>query len=195
MRKKKEPIDNTPDAEILQTLAGKDEETKPEMVSGERSDVSSDEPTSVSPEISPRTGKPKRKYTRRAGVQQQQQDITSFIHPDIVKAIVGFPYEILAKRFGEHWSLSDKELETMVPVHLQLAQEYLPDYIKQHPALYSCIFLHALALVARAQVEIKLRQAANVGSETILREEGKREVVPNASRPSGIPPLSDIRHT
>lgn len=86
---------------------------------------------------------------------------SSIISAAAVKAIIMIPYDLAAKRLGEHWRLSPEEAEAWVPVHIELAERYLPaDFKDKHAALYTVAILHLVAIFARAQIHYELRAIA-----------------------------------
>jgi hypothetical protein len=106
----------------------------------------------------------------------------------VVAAVIKAPYELAARRLGDHWRLTDQEAETMIDPHLAVAGEYLPDWMKQHPALYGVLLLHALAVFGKVELHYKLRraQAEHDRAGTHLDGEGDRPPItiePTIERP------------
>lgn len=75
---------------------------------------------------------------------------------ELVKGVVSLPYAIAAKRLGDHWLLTDGEADSMVDAHVMLAEEYLPDVVKDHPALYTCAFLHLMTIFGKVEIHARL---------------------------------------
>lgn len=115
--------------------------------------------------------------------------------PDaVIRAVIALPYQILAGKRGPQWLLSDLELETMIPVHRELAMQYLPDYIQEKSALYSCFILHGMHIFAAVDAERRLKEKlaslqqeemSNVESQDIPRSSRFGQVIPDASGVSG----------
>lgn len=91
-----------------------------------------------------------------------QLDITQVIPEPICIAVIQAPYLLAAKKYGDHWLLTEEEAKTMVMPHLELARRYLPDYFTNYPEIWAVCILHSLAIIARMQLEMKIRQEENV---------------------------------
>jgi hypothetical protein len=107
----------------------------------------------------------------------------------ILLGVIHAPYIWAAKRYGEHWLLTDDEAKAMAPAHLALAEEYLPAVMKDRPALYSVLLLHALTVFGRVQMGIEIAARAEAKAEplrpvTAFREPGFTASAEEAPRPA-----------
>ena len=102
-----------------------------------------------------RRGRPKGSKNRpKDGTPQQ---ITSLVPAGVVKALLKFPYGMVAAKRGKFWALSDAEAESMVEIHLILIQKYLPDYLQEYKELYAALLMHGMIIFARVEIEMKLK--------------------------------------
>jgi len=67
------------------------------------------------------------------------------------------PYEVTARKKGEHWRLTDEEAKNMVPGHMALANKYLPEWLREHVDLYAVLMLHGFAIFVRMEIEMKIQ--------------------------------------
>ncbi len=103
-------------------------------------------------------------------------DKSPILPPAVVKAVIRMPYDVAASQYGEHWRLSDEEIDIMVPAHLELANQYLPEWLKEHAALYTCLAFHGMYLSVRFAVQMQIR-----------KEEAKKDEKPTPLEPESRP--------
>lgn len=136
-----------------------------------------------------------KKRGRPVGSKNKPRDSVSVptIPPSIIRAAIKAPYDAYAVFSGkEHWKLSETELENMIAPHLELAQQYVPDYFQKHIGLYAVLTLHAMAIIIRIDMDNKLRKQAE--TETI--DVTPLEAVSNEPNPSsGQTRFGQILHT
>jgi hypothetical protein len=104
---------------------------------------------------------PKKKRGRPPGSTNKSKDnliVAPVLPPELVKLIIAAPYKVMAARRGDHWLLTEDEINNMVPSHMELANKYLPETLKEHTALVGVLAFHAMALYARVEVEMRLKQ-------------------------------------
>jgi len=110
-------------------------------------------PTIPISDIPRKRGRPKGSKNAKGEVEQ-----TPVLPPAIIKMIVSAPYTLIAKKRGDHWLLSEPELENMVQVHSNLANKYLPEWLKEHADLYAALSMHAMLLFVRIDIDIKIQK-------------------------------------
>lgn len=128
-----------------------------------------------------------KKRGRKPGSKNRPKDGSAgqseILPKPLVLFIIKTPYDIAAKRYGEHWKLSDEEAERMLPAHMELAAQYLPDWLRENAALYSVIAFHSISITSKMMVELKIRQLQadkDAGNEPEKQREPKPETVPDA---------------
>ena len=105
---------------------------------------------------------------------------TNNILPEpLVKTILNAPYNYMANKRGEHWRLTEEELTNMVPVHMSLANEYLPEHFKKHANLAAALALHGMIIWGRIEIETRLRKE-------IMEENPNQEVTTNEPNTNSI---------
>jgi len=153
------------------------------------SEVAAETPTPDSIDSAPRKrGRPKGSKNRAGGTpavsQKSTDDIKSLIPRPVAKAILAAPYALVANRYGEHWMLTDVEVEALIDPHLSLAAKYLPDYLKSNPELYACLLLHGMIVFSKMEMHYRLKneeaeraKLANTG-QTPVKDNAKDNPVP-----------------
>lgn len=96
-----------------------------------------------------------------------------------IKAAIRLPYAVAAKRYGDHWELSDEEAETMVDDHMAVADEYIGPLVDKHAGLYSLAFLHCMIIFGKADIHFRLKAE---------RERREQEANAAARRVDTVPP-------
>lgn len=186
-RKVRVTTDDSPDKEKLVNLQHLHS-------GGESASGNSPEPGSPgfsSPAMDPATpsargrGRPKGSRTSKAA------EPPPVIPRKIAGAIIRAPYALMAKFRGPDWALSDEEVEAMIDPHLALAQQYLPEIVKQNPALTSVLMLHSLSIVARLNFNKPERPEENSASTLVTpadtRIQGFEVVSENPPPEKGAP--------
>lgn len=84
---------------------------------------------------------------------EQPKEVFEEIPEELIKAFIGMPYEIIANRYGEHWRLSENEIEQMVGPHQRVINKYLPEFLKKHADLIAIVYLHGVAIGMRYRIQ------------------------------------------
>ncbi len=163
---KKPTANSEPDKDKLQELLATDGQTSESSSTGSGTGDSgtsgansqaAQSATADAPQSGKKRGRPKGSRNRPRDGREEQSPI---LPPEVVKAVVRMPYDVAASQYGEHWRLSDEELDIMIPAHMELANRYLPDWLKEHAALYTCLAFHGMYLSVRMSLEMQLRKEA-----------------------------------
>lgn len=148
--RKDNPVSTEPDAPALENLAAEAEEKPGESTP--------DAPAPAATSPAPGFTKSGKKIGRPPTSKKAPAGPAPPIVPrSVALAVIKAPYEYAARKYGDHWRLTDAEAESMADPHLALAQEYLPDAMRQHPALYSVLLLHALTIFGKTEIHYKLK--------------------------------------
>jgi len=117
---------------------------------GEKS--SQDIPPETGPEVKRKRGRPKGSKNAKTAA-----NLPPVIPEALAISLIKMPYEIYARKQGEHWRLSEFEAQNMLPAHMALANKYLPEMLKEHIDLYAVLLMHGLAIFVRMEIEMKVR--------------------------------------
>lgn len=192
-KKRKTTGSDAPDVAELEKIA--QEDTTDAGQPPESSSASEGEPTTVPPDAPKKRGRPRGSKTRG------EESDTEIIPGVIIRSVVALPYTLAAAQYGEHWKLSEPEIDSMVPLHMELAREYLPEWLKQHPALYGCLLLHALAIIGRVGIQRDIERvqeaaegpgAGNDGSENFSGKTRFGEIIRTSRSSPTVPPSSPL---
>ncbi len=157
------------DTEELDKLKEEHSEIKSDSNSGigetSNTNISQDSSTNSTSETPRKRGRPK----GSKNASKQEQVIVPVLPPAIIKLLITAPYSMIAKKRGEHWNLSEPETESMVQVHMNLANKYLPDWLREHADLYAALSMHAMFIYIRWDIDMKMQRERE---EKELKEKG-----------------------
>lgn len=77
----------------------------------------------------------------------------------IAREVVAIPFDMLAKRRGAHWKLSDAERDRIAMAAGVLVAKWLPDIAKQYQEELAFGVLLGAAIVARVRADVEKRDA------------------------------------
>lgn len=124
-----------------------------------------------------------------------RSDASATVTPELMRAAIQIPYALAARRLGEHWIMSDEEADRLVPVHLAVAEQYLPAVIKKHASLYTIALVHLMAVSARAAITLRLKAEADREARELATAPpapGPERIVNRTSDTAAVPPAAEV---
>lgn len=131
-------------------------------------------------EVSDRTGKPKRKYTKRAKTPDLSFPVES------LRPLCEFPFTYMAKRSGDHWKLSAEESTTLA----QLTKAVADKWGSAIAPFASEVMLAGYVVSITAVRLMQTSEGKNGKNDS--RDSGKRENDPDKSPHQANPPSSGV---
>jgi hypothetical protein len=109
--------------------------------------------------------KEKRPYTKRV----KDVPIPVFIESDSIQKIVGFAFDVIAKRKGKHWELSDDEKETLGALSSKVLNKRSPDWLKAYGDEIALVGFAIAVIIPRVITDIEMEKDKLKPSEEILQ--------------------------
>lgn len=163
------PVEKSPDAPGLKIQGIEDRYEQTATAEAPAAPAAGASPSPSAP-ARPKIGRPPGSKTRHRTAPAPPQGSERYVMRPMVQAAIAFPYEMAAARYGPHWILTEQETDRMVDAHLALLNKYLPDYVKEHEALYTVVIMHATAIMVRLSIQQQQAREAQASAARAVTE-------------------------
>ena len=104
----------------------------------------------ASKEIKEKEGKDKEKKIHQ---EKEVEEVEMIPLPDELKAtifkLVEMNFDLIAKRFGDHWKLDQKELKQLGSCYVALVEKYLPATVSRFSVEFNALFWTGIIISKR----------------------------------------------
>jgi len=86
-------------------------------------------------------------------LEKEIKEVETVALPDELKAtifkLVEMNFDLIAKRFGDHWKLNEKELDQLGSCYIALAEKYLPSGVSRFSVEVNALFWTGIIISKR----------------------------------------------
>ena len=109
---------------------------------------------------------PIKKKRRRKKVTTTSTPPSFEIDKTLLKPFINFPFDYFAKRYGNHWSLTKEEEETLIDLTAKVTSKWLPTWLEKFADEIALAFYVFIIVLPRVEQTKKLKE-----SKTKVNEE------------------------